>query len=77
MAVPDFLFCIGVSMLCPAIVQGQVTTATIYGNVTVGRALGYLTPRRHRQREARIVTDRNLQQDGRVHFDFLPSDATA
>jgi hypothetical protein len=30
------IFCIGVSSLCPAIVQGQVTTATVYGNVTDG-----------------------------------------
>ena len=30
------VFCLGVSLLCPAIVQGQVTTATVYGNVTDG-----------------------------------------
>ena len=31
-----FLFCIGVSVLGPAMAHGQVTTATIYGNVTDG-----------------------------------------
>ena len=30
------IFCVGMSLLCPAIVQGQVTTATVYGNVTDG-----------------------------------------
>jgi hypothetical protein len=30
------VFCIGVSLLCPALVLGQATTATVYGNVTDG-----------------------------------------
>ena len=28
------VLCIGMSLLCPAISRGQVTTATVYGNVT-------------------------------------------
>ena len=30
------ILCLGMSLLCPALVRGQVTTATVYGNVTDG-----------------------------------------
>jgi hypothetical protein len=30
------VFCIGVWVLCPAVIRAQVTTATVYGNVTDG-----------------------------------------
>jgi hypothetical protein len=65
--------CVGVSLLCPAMIQGQVTTATLYGNVTDGS--GAQVPRApvlivNEETSSTQTTTTNAT--GEFTFNFLP-----
>ena len=70
--------CIGAFVVCPAMAGGQVTTATVYGNVTDGSGAQIPgAPVVIVNEETGAVADRHDEHDWRIHLQ-LParSDAT-
>ena len=67
------VLCLGVLMTCPAIIQGQVTTATVYGIVTDGSGAQIPSvPVIIRNEETGSVQTATTSTAGEFTFNFLP-----
>jgi hypothetical protein len=67
------VFCMGLSLLCPAVVRAQVTTATVYGNVTDGSGAQIPgAPVVIVNEETGSVQNATTSRTGEFTFNFLP-----